>query len=215
MRVLRPTGELMARLYLIAEREEIERRKRLVSPSMVVEIWQDLYTPGIVWLGDDERRRIAYHAAREDVPPGLYWVGEASKRALDSVGEPLRFLLALDVEAVSVYYGPRLTDADSLPAEESLKARVLSAHGIGVVWMTYDRFGERTEYRPSSPTDPIFYLRRTRGNVAHLWRLFRTKSEAVAYVGEHFAADAAAQTWAAHLAARDFDELVERFGRKG
>jgi hypothetical protein len=109
-----------------------------------------------------------------------------------------------------VYYGPRLTDLDSLPPESSLKARVLSAHGIAAAWITLDRFGERTSYQPPAPTDPIFHLRRRGGGIGHVWRLFTTRKEAVVYLGEFFGQDCEAVEWAAGLVVEDFAALLER-----
>lgn len=205
----------MGRLYLVADKAEIDRRKKLVGSFPLVEVWQDLYTPDIFWMGEDEPRRIAYGRREERVPGGLFWMGEQSKAALDRTGEPLPFLLALPDETVPAYYGSRLSDTESLPSEESLKARVLSAHGIAVVWATYDPSGGRTEYQPTSPTDPTFYLRRPRGQVVHLWRLFRTRPQAIGYVTERLATDPDAVRWAERLPADDFAELVARFGQAG
>jgi hypothetical protein len=202
------------RLYLLREKEEIDRRKGLLGPGVAIETWQDLYTPGIVWIGDDETRRLAYAAAREAASAGLYWVGEEAKRMLESAGGELPFELAVDGQAVSIYYGPRLADTESLPSEESLKARVLSAHGIAVVWATYDQLGRRSEHQPSGPTDPLFYLRRTRGRVAHLWRLFRTKAEAIAFAAERGARDPEMLEWAEQIPVADFEELLRRFGQE-
>src|SRR4030095_6297170 len=52
------------------------------------------------------------------------------------------------------YYGPRLQDVESLPLEDSLRARVLSAHGIAAAWITYDQFRARTVYEPTAPAAP-------------------------------------------------------------
>jgi hypothetical protein len=205
----------MRRLYLLDDREEIERRKKLLDQSLVVEIWQDLYAPDVFWMGDDETRRITYTQRRERPAASLYWTGEESKRALDSVGRELGFLLAVDDNVVPVYYGPRLTDVESLPREESLKARVLSAHGIAVAWITYDQFGERNQYQPNLPTDPVFYLRKPGGHTVHLWRLLRTKREAVIYMSESFGKDPEAVEWAKQLGVENFDRLIGQFGQKG
>src|SRR5207244_3590585 len=80
-------------------------------------------------------------------------------------------------------------DLESLPREESLKTRVLSAHGIAVAWITLDRFGQRASHEPTSPDDPVFHLRRVGGGAGHLWRLFRTRQEAVVYLGEAYGRD--------------------------
>ncbi len=84
-----------------------------------------------------------------------------------------------------------------------------------MAWVTYDRFGERNQYEPKLPNDPTFFLRRPRGRAAHLWRLFRTKREAVAYVAEHFGDHPEAMEWAEQVAVENFDGLVERFRQDG
>lgn len=204
----------MGRLYLVSDQAEIERRRKRLDSSRLVEVWQDLYTDGIFWMGDDEARRIAYGRLGKRRPSGLFWMGEESKAALNSEGEPLPVLMALPGDVVPIYYGPGLSDTESLPTEESLRARVLSGHGIGVAWATYDVSGGRNEYQPTSPTDPTFYLRRPRGATVHLWRLFRTKGDALTYVRQHLAGDAEATRWAERLPADDFDDLLARFGEK-
>ena len=202
----------MPRLFLIAERSEIERRRKLVAPGEVVEVWEALHTPDVAWLGDPELRRIAYQRGGAIPTPGLFWVGESAKAALDRIGAPLPHLLAVPDARVPVYYGPSLRETESLPGEESLKARVLSARGIAVAWATYDRTGARLEYRPTDPLDPVFYLRRAGTKVAHAWRLFRNRGEAVRYAGETLAKDEDAGRWAASIPSDDFDDLVRKFG---
>lgn len=180
----------MGKLYLMADGAEIARRRKLVAPGVLVEAWSDLYDAG------------------------HFWMGEETKGYLDSVGPPLAPRLVLDPEAVSVYYGPRLSDVESLPSEESLKSRVLSAHGISVAWITFDQFGERTKYEPASPADPIFYLRRPGGQAVHIWRLFRAKDETVVYMGEYYGKDSEARDWARSLLVGRFEELLARYGQK-
>ena len=119
----------------------------------------------------------------------------------------------LVADHVPVYYGPRLTALESLPPEESLRARALSAHGMAVAWITLDQFGGRTLYRADSPADPTFFLRRRGGGDAHLWRLFRTRDEAVAFMREHYASDPEAQAWASSLRAESFADLIDRHAR--
>lgn len=181
----------MGKIYLVAEGQEVTRRRKLAAPGLFIEAWQDLYVRGQFWMGDE------------------------TKACLDSVGSPLLSALTLDAEAVSIYYGPRLRDVESLPAEESLRARVLSAHGIAVAWITFDQFGERTKYEPASPADPIFYLRRPRGSSAHLWRLFRAKREAMVYMEEYYGKDSEAREWAQALPVEGYEDLVKRYGQTG
>lgn len=181
----------MGKIYLVTDGAEIARRRKLVASGLLVETWQDLYAPG------------------------QFWLGEESKGYLDGEGGPLPSALAVDAEAVPIYYGPRLRDVESLPSEESLRARVLSAHGIGVAWITFDQFGERTKYEPASPGDPIFYLRRPGGSAAHVWRLFRQKREAMVYMQEYYGKDSEARDWSDALPVEGYDELLKRYGQKG
>ncbi len=180
----------MSLLYRTPARDEIARRRALVPKGQVVEAWPDHADGGTLWIGAD------------------------TKALLDAVGEPLRTELAIPAERVPVYYGPQLSDLESLPREESLKARVLSAHGIAVAWITLDRFGQRASYEPKSPADPVFHLRRVGGGAGHLWRLFRTRDEAAVYMGEAYGRESEGAEWARALATRDFAELVERHARR-
>jgi len=205
----------VAKLYLVSDKDDLDRRRKQLDPTRLVELWQDLYTPDIVWMGPEEVRRIVYGQAQEPTTAGLFWMGEESKAALDRVGPPLGVVLAIDEAAVPVYYGSHLADVESLPREESLRARVLSAHGIAAIWATYDRAGRRVEHEPVSPIDPVFYLRRPGGRVVHLFRLFRTKAEGLLYVAEHAGDDPEASAWADRLPFPDFDTLVVHFHRHG
>jgi hypothetical protein len=176
----------VGRLHLVTDSEEIARRRKRLPAGSVVEAWPDLSAAG------------------------RFWIGDASRDLLDSVGTPLPAMLSLDGAILPIYYGPRLQDVESLPAEESLQARVLSAHGIAVAWITIDQFGARTVYEPTGPADPIFYLRRPAGTAAHIWRLFRTRREARVYMGEYYGRDSEARDWAEALPAETFDELLQR-----
>jgi uncharacterized iron-regulated membrane protein len=80
-----------------------------------------------------------------------------------------------------------------------------------VVWITVDRFGERTQYEPKSPVDPVFYLRRPGGSAAHVWRLVQSKAEALVYMAEYFGDDMGAREWADGLAAATWEQMIERY----
>ena len=176
-------------LYLVDGKDEVLRRRARVPAGQVVEAWADHLHPGAFWLGED------------------------SKQLLDAVDAPLRAILTLPDDSVPIYYGPRLCDLDSLPREESVRTRTLSARAIAVAWITLDRFGERTTYQPASMDDPVFYLRRVGGGFAHVWRVFRTRPEAVTYLSETYGADAESVAWARGLPVETFEELVVRYGR--
>jgi hypothetical protein len=200
------------RLFLVTDRSEIDQRRRLIGSGEGLEVWEALHAPDVTWLGDPELRRIAYQRGGATPLPGLFWIGESVKAALDRVGAPLPHLLAIPETSVPVYYGPWLRDTESLPSEESLKARVLSARGIAVAWATYDHTGARLDYQGADPRDPVFYLRRARTRALHAWRLFRTRGEAVRYAAETLKSDEDAARWAESIPSDDFDDLVRRFG---
>jgi hypothetical protein len=172
------------RLHALSDTGEVARRRKLLPPGRLLEAWPDLYNAGQAWVGDE------------------------ALALLESAGGALAVALSVDAAAVPVYYGPRLSDVESLPLEESLRARVLSARGIAVAWITYDQFGQRTVYEPTGPADPIFYLRRPAGAVAHIWRLFRTKREARVYMAEYYGRDSEGRDWAESLPAETYDDLV-------
>jgi hypothetical protein len=182
----------MSRLYFMAGGDEMVRRRALVPKGAVVEAWADL------------------------VGGGTFWVGEESKRLLDAAGDtPMIPQLSVPADAVPIFYGPQLTDLESLPREESLRARVLSVHGIAVAWITLDRFGERVSHEPKGPADPIFHLRRPGGASVHVWRRFQTRAEAVAFMREAHGAPSEGADWAEALSVDDFETLLTRYARKG
>jgi hypothetical protein len=181
----------MGRLYFSPDGDEMVRRRARVPKGSVVEAWADRSGGGSFWIGDD------------------------SRRLLDEAAEnPLTIRLSVPEDAVPVFYGPRLCDVESLPREESLRARVLSMHGIAAAWITLDRFGERVSYEPKSHADPVFHLRRPGGGAGHVWRRFETKREAVDFMREAWGADSEAVDWADTLPVDDFESLLKRFSAR-
>jgi hypothetical protein len=179
----------MGRLYLMPDAGEIARRRTLLPAGRLVEAWPDVRVGGQVWMG------------------------ETSKALLDEIGPPLPVTLSLDEGLVAIYYGPRLRDLESLPFEESLRPRVLSAHGIAVAWITLDQTGVRIVHEPQGPEDPVFFLRRPGGTTAHIWRLFSARREALGFMTEHFGLEG--QEWAAGLPVESFEELLDRHAADG
>lgn len=177
----------MSLLHLLGDGEEIARRRGLAPKDRFIETWADLHIRGLFWLGD------------------------ASKAILDGLGPAMAAHLSIPTEAVPIYYGPKLCDLESLPGEESLRGRVLSAHGIAAAWITLDRSGERVSHSPTSPLDPIFHLRRIGGGAGHLWRLFTSRQDAASYLAEHYGRDSEAVEWADALAIEDFEALLARY----
>ncbi len=180
----------MARLHLITDAAAVAGRRKLVAPGRLLEAWPDLYVAGQAWVGDETRA------------------------LLDGAGDAMPVALSIEDTTVPIYYGPRLQDTESLPLEASLRARVLSAHGIAVAWITVDQFGDRTVYEPTGPADPIFFLRRPGGSAAHIWRLFRTRAEARLYMAEYYGRDSEGRDWADTLSVETFEDLLARHARR-
>ena len=178
-------------LYLVEGKDEVLRRRGLLPPGQVAEAWADHQLVG------------------------AFWLGEESKRLLDAAGEPLPAALVLPDDSVPIFYGPRLCDIESLPREESVRTRALSARGMAVAWITLDRFGERVSYEPTSPADPIFHLRRPGGGASHVWRRFETRRDAIDFMREAYGEESEAFEWAQTLAVPDFETLLRRFVEKG
>jgi hypothetical protein len=177
------------RVHLVTDTAEVTRRRKLLPPGRLLEAWPDLYVAGQAWVGDEARA------------------------LLDGAGDAMPVALSVEADAVPIYYGPRLQDAESLPLEASLRARVLSARGIAVAWITYDQSGQRTVYEPTGPADPIFYLRRPAATAVHIWRLFRTRPEARVYLAEYYGRDSEGREWADSLPAETFEDLLARHAR--
>ena len=180
----------MSHLYLLRDLAEITRRRPAIAKGQIVETWPDR------------------------IEPGECWVGETSKALLDAAGPPLRARLRLEGARVPIYYGPRLCDLDSLPTEESVRGRVVAAHGIAAMWITLDAAGTRVGHVPAAPDDPVFFLRRPGGGRAHVWRLFHRRDEATAYVREHYAGDEDAEAWAGGLPAATWDDLLAHYATR-
>ena len=169
---------------------EMVRRRAQVAKGSVVEAWPDMTVGG-----------------------GTFWVGDESKTLLDAVGpSPMAAKLSLPADAVPIFYGPQLCDLESLPREESLRARVLSSHGVAVARVTLNPMGERASHEPKSLDEPVFHLRRPGGGSGHLWRLFRTKAAAVAWMEHTYGKDSEGAEWARALPAEDFEALLKRHG---
>jgi hypothetical protein len=169
------------------------RRRALVPRGSVVEAWADARAGS-----------------------GAFWVGEESKALLDAAGAaPMKAKLSLPADRVAVFYGPTVCDLESLPREESLRARVVSAQGIAVAWITLDRFGQRVADVPTSPSDPVFHLRRPGGGAGHVWRRFAERREALAWMQEHYGRESEAYEWAQGLPVEDFRALLDKHAVSG
>jgi hypothetical protein len=175
----------MSRIYRVDDGRAVRERQRALPKGTVAEVWPDVFDPRV------------------------FWIGEASKRLLEAAGLPLSASATIEASGIAVFLPDELQDRSSLPPEESLRTRVLAGHGIAVTWYaTPQDTGGRPLPEPTSPEDAFFYLMRMGGRGNHVWRLFRTRDEAVQFMARFFPNDAKAQAWAAALPAARYAELL-------
>lgn len=160
---------------------------RQVLQGRYVEIWSDVFEPGIFWVADEARQ------------------------ALEEVGITFTVLAQIPNERIAVYYARHLQpDLESMPGENSVKARVLAGHGIGAVLFF---IGDRRQMPPEEPTDPkdtVFYLSKPGAGYYYLWRLFRSKEDAEYYVAQKLKDDEDAKRWAASIPVMAYAELLQK-----
>ncbi len=179
----------MSRIYRIDDGRAVRERQRALPKGTVVEAWPDVFDPG------------------------TFWISEATKRLLDGVGAPLTPSAAVESSRVPIYFSEASREAASLPSEESLRVRVLAGHGIGVMWYgTTTQAGGSPLPEPASPEDAFFYLMRIGGDANHVWRLFRTRDDAVEFMTRHFPGDPGARGWAEALPVSRYPDLLRYEG---
>ncbi|MBI2883991.1 MAG: hypothetical protein HYY11_08815 [Candidatus Methylomirabilis oxyfera] len=166
---------------------ELRHTLRRVLKGRYVEIWSDVFEPGIFWVADDARQ------------------------ALEEAGIAFTTLTQVQSDRIPVYYAPHLRpDHESLPGEDSVRARVLAGHGIGAVLFF---IGDGTQMPPEEPIglkDALFYLSKPGAGYYYLWRLFRSKEDAEHYVARTFKDDEDATRWAASIPVTAYAELLQQ-----
>src|SRR5260370_1329209 len=106
----------MARLYFMADGDEMVRRRARVPKGSVVEAWAD------------------------QRGGGAFWGGEESRRLLDEAGEaPMPARLSGPDAAGPGFYGPRLCDAQSVPRQEALGAALADREVADVMHQRHPR----------------------------------------------------------------------------
>ncbi|MGD0266378.1 MAG: hypothetical protein ABSD47_15685 [Candidatus Methylomirabilota bacterium] len=177
----------MSRIYRIHDGRTVRERQCALPRGTVVEAWLDVFEAGTVW------------------------VSHATKRLLDGAGPPLAPSAAVESARIPIFFPEEPRDAASLPSEDSLRVRVVAAHGIAVAWYgTTGQAGGRPLPEPTSPEDPFFTLMKMGGSANHAWRLFRTRDEAVEFMARHFPGDAKARAWADALPTARYSDLLSR-----
>lgn len=166
---------------------ELWQTLRRVLKGRYIEIWSDVFEPGILWVSDEARQ------------------------ALEEVGIVFTVLAQIPNDSVPIHYVRHLQpDPKSLPGEDSVKARVLAGHGIGAVLFF---IGDGKQTPPEEPTglkDTLFYLSKPGAGYYYLWRLFRSKEDAEYYVAQTLKDDEDAQRWAASIPVMAYGELLQK-----
>jgi hypothetical protein len=175
----------VSRIYRIDDGRAVRERQRALPKGTVAEVWLDVFLPG------------------------TFWISEATKRLLDTTGTPLTPSAVVEGTRIPIFLPDEPRDAGSLPREESLRVRVLAGHGIGVTWYgTTSHAGGRPLPEPTSPEDAFFYLMQMGSSANHVWRLFRTRDEAVEFMARYFPGEPKASAWAAALPVARYSELL-------
>jgi hypothetical protein len=175
----------MSRIYRIDDGRAVRERQRALPRGTVAEVWPDVFEPGTLWISD------------------------ATKRLLESAGGLLRSSAVVEGSRIAIFFPEEPLETASLPSEDSLRVRVLAGRGIAVTWFgTTSHPGGRPLPEPTSPEDPFFYLMKMGGRANHVWRLYRTRDEAVEFMTRTFPEDAKARAWAEALPVGRYADLL-------
>jgi len=160
---------------------------RHVLKGRYIEIWSDVFEPGILWVADEARQ------------------------VLEEVGIAFTVLAQIPSDSIPVYHARHLQpDPESLPGEDSVKARVLAGHGIGAVLFFIGDGKQMPPEESTGPKDALFYLSKPGAGYYYLWRLFRSKEDAEHYVTQQMLKDDEdAQRWAASIPVTAYEELLQ------
>ena len=168
---------------------DLWRQLRQALKGRYVEIWSDVFDEGIFWVADEART------------------------ALEEVKVPFKIIGQIPADRVKVYYAHHLQpDPESLPNEDSVKARVLAGHGVGAVLFFIGDGQTMPPEEPTGPRDALFYLIKPGARYYYLWRLFRSREDAEGYAAQKLKDDEPARAWAASIPVLCYKELLEKAG---
>jgi len=166
---------------------------------------------GELWRQLRERLKGRYVEIWSDVfEEGIFWVGDEARAALEEVKIPFEIVRQIPAARVKVYHASHLnTDPESLPSEDSVRARVLAGHGIAAVLVFVGDGKAMPPEEPTHPRDALFFLSRPGAKHYYLWRLFRSKEDAERHVAQKLKEDEGAHAWLASLPVLSYGELAE------
>lgn len=166
---------------------------------------------GALWQQIRERLKGRYVEIWADVfEEGIFWVGDEAKAVLEEVKVAFRVLNRIPAGRITIFHAARLApDPESLPNEQSVRARTLAGHGLGAVLVFVGDGQQMPPEEPSSPKDALFSLSKPGANQYYLWRLFRSKEDAEHYVSQKLKDDEGAKGWVASIPVAAYGELLQ------
>lgn len=172
---------------------------------------------GELWRQLRERLKGRYVEIWSDVfEEGNFWVADEARAALEEVKIPFETVRQIPADRVKVYRAAHLhTDPESLPKEDSVRARVLAGHGIGAVLFFIGDGKMMPPEEPTHPRDALFYLSKPGAKQYYLWRLFRSKEDAELHVTHKLKEDEGARDWVASFPVLSYSELAEKGDSEG
>ena len=172
---------------------------------------------GGLWQQLRERLKGRYVEIWADVfEEGIFWVGDEAKAVLEEAKVAFRLLNQIPAGRITIFRAPRLApDPESLPNEQSVRARILAGHGLGAVLMFVGDGQQMPPEEPSSPKDALFSLSKPGAKQYYLWRLFRSKEDAEHYVAQRLKDDEGAKSWAASIPVAAYGELLQDTEKEG
>lgn len=150
-------------------------------------------------IGDD-MYAIAYKVAGTD---DVFVANAETKEAMDRWDVPYSSLAEEDGTRIGVHHSA-ISREELGDFEESIKALILAYRAIGGVCVGVN--GQQ-DLDLSDGLERYSYFTAPAGHT-FLWRLFASRDEAIAFVGERFAGDDDAAEWAAGLPLGSSEELA-------
>lgn len=174
----------MGRIVQVVDPARLRARREAVPQGRIVEVWADVFEPDACWLVES-----AFEALRpaDGVPP--------LRRVVDG-------------ERVPVLVPAEATSAESMPAADDVRARVLSRHGIAAFWIPPAEVGPQVLDTAVGPQDLFFFQKRAGAGESHLWRLFRSRYDARGFLARRYPGDPRVEAWLAALPYEDFAALT-------
>lgn len=174
----------MGRIVQVVDATRLRARREAVPEGRGLEVWADVFEPDACWLVE-----AAWDALRPaDGSPPLRRVVEG--------------------ERVPILVPAEASSAESMPAADDLRARVLARHGIAAFWIPPAEAGPQVLETAVGPQDLYFFQKRAGSGESHLWRLFRSRYDARGFLTRRYPGDPRVEPWLAALPYEDFEALA-------